>query len=125
MNWADHCRRRAAIDAVLDYARRHPAAGLPYDTVPAATQVFADRRQLLLALQYDWSQALWARIEVLSLAARGPALSDARELGRQAWQQCAAANPVLRRLLDDGREQLGAATRHESDLQVSELGVSA
>jgi hypothetical protein len=125
MNWVDHCRRRAAIDAVLDYARQHPTAGLPYDTVPAATQVFADRRQLLLALQYDWSQALWARIEVLSLAARGPALSDARELGRQAWQQCAAANPVLRRLLDDGREQLGAVTRHESDLQVSELGVSA
>jgi hypothetical protein len=125
MNWVDHCRRRAAIDAVLDYARQHPTAGLPYDTVPAATQVFADRRQLLLALQYDWSQALWARIELLSLAARGPARTDARELGRQAWRECAAANPVLRRLLDDGREQLGAATRRESDLLVSELGVPA
>jgi hypothetical protein len=124
MSWDDHYRRRAAIKAVLDYARAHPSAGLPYDHVPAAGREFADRQQLLLALQYDWSQALWARIELLSLAARGPALTDARELGRQAWRETAAANPVLRRLLDEGQAELGPATRREQDLLVSELGVS-
>jgi hypothetical protein len=119
MTWADQHRRRAAVNAVLDYARRHPTAGLPYDTVPAAKQEFADRRQLLLALQHDWSQALWARIEQLSLAVRGPALTDAKGLARQAWRECAIANPVLRRLLDEGQALLGTATRREQDLLVA------
>jgi hypothetical protein len=119
MSWADHYGRRTAIKAVLDYARQHPTAGLPYDAVPVAKQEFGNRQQLLLALQYDWSQVLWARIELLSRAVRGPALTDAKELARRAWQECAAANPVLRRLLDDGRALLGTATRREQDLLVT------
>jgi hypothetical protein len=119
MTWDDHFRRRAAIKAVLDHARRNPAAGLPYDSVPEAKQVFKNRRELLLALQYDWSQALWSRIELLSLDSRGPVLTDATEIARQAWQQSAAANPVLRRLLDEARSELGPAVRREQDLLVT------
>jgi hypothetical protein len=119
MSWDDHYKRRAALKAVLDYARRHPSAGLPYDSVPAAKQVFQSRHELLLALQYDWSQALWSRIELLSLESRGPALTDAREIAKQAWEQGASANPVLRRLLDGAKDELGSAVRREQDLMAS------
>ena len=117
MSWDDHYRRRAAIKAVLDYARQHPAAGLPYDSVPEATQVFRDRHQLVLALQYDWSQALWARIELLALDSQGTGLTDAAQLAQRAWQQCAATHPVLRRLLDLCRAELGpVATQREQEM---------
>ena len=46
MSWDDHYRRRAAIKAVLDYARQHPTAGLPYDSVPEAKQVRDARVEL-------------------------------------------------------------------------------
>jgi hypothetical protein len=52
------------------------------------------------ALQHQWSQALWARIERLSL---DPTISDAGELARRAWADCTVAFPMLRRLLDEGQ----------------------
>jgi hypothetical protein len=117
MGWDEYNRRRAAIKAVLGYAEQNPAAGLPYEALPAAHAVFRDRRELVLALQYDWSQALWARIELLSLDGTG--LVDARNLAQTAWSDCAARHPVLRRLLDDYRDELGPALLREQDLLLS------
>ena len=119
MSWDDYYRRRAAIKAVLAYAHQHPEAGVPFAAVPLAQQMFKNRHELVLALQYDWSRALWSRIELLSLQSRGPVLADAQDLARQAWDQAAAANPVLRRLLDGVRDELGSAGAREQDLLVT------
>jgi hypothetical protein len=120
MGWDEHRRRRAAIRAVLAEADRRPAAGLPFDAVPQATAVFRDRRELLFALHYDWSQALWARIESLALetAHEKRSLSDARALGERAWSECAARHPVLRRLLDEHSAELGLASRSAPDVML-------
>jgi hypothetical protein len=124
MGWDEHNRRRAAIKAVLGYAEQNPAAGLPYEALPAAHAVFRDRRDLVLALQHDWSQALWARIELLSLNTKS-APKDAADLARQAWAETAAKHPVLRRLLDEHRDDLGLAVTREDDLMVTaQLGLS-
>jgi hypothetical protein len=98
----DDERRRAAITSVLACARRAPQAGLPYEQLPSVTAVFADRRELLLALQYEWSRALWERIEVRSRAGGLPAA----EVAQPAWDDCATRHPVLRRLLDTYRDEL-------------------
>jgi hypothetical protein len=120
MSWDDHNRRRAAIKAVLAYAEKHPTRGLPHEHLAEAAANFSNRRELLLALQYDWSQALWARIELLSLDGnkkrRNAQLVDAGELARTAWSACAAQHPVLRRLLDTYRDELGPAVRREQDI---------
>jgi hypothetical protein len=121
MSWDDHNRRRAAIKSVLVYAEQNPAAGLPYENLPDVQENFRDRRELLLALQYDWSQALWARIELLSLDGghKGSKLSDAGELARAAWTDCSAKHPVLRRLLDTFRDELGPSTRREQEILIT------
>jgi hypothetical protein len=117
MSWDDCNRRRAAIKAVLAYATEHPAAGLPYDEVPQVREHFADRRQLVLALQYDWTQALWARIELLSLdGGRKGRFLEAKELAAKAWADCAARHPVLRRLLDTYRDEIGPHVLREQEL---------
>jgi hypothetical protein len=116
MSWEDHARRRAAIKSVLAYAQAHPAAGLPYEQVPEARQQFGSRRELLLALQYEWTQALWARIDLLSLESRDGALLDARKLGERAYAESAQRHPVLRALLDACRHELGPSARREQDM---------
>jgi hypothetical protein len=119
MSWDDHNRRRAALKSVLAYAESNPAAGLPYENLAHVRAEFSDRRELLLALQYDWSQALWARIELLSLdGGKNSRLTDAGDLGRTAWADCAAKHPVLRRLLDTYRDELGTATRREQEFMI-------
>jgi hypothetical protein len=89
---------------------------LPYDELPEVAAIFADRQELLLALQYDWSQALWARIELLSLDSK---LSDASALAQAAWTQCAQQHPVLRRLLDAHQVDLGTSGRREQEMMNS------
>jgi hypothetical protein len=116
MGWDEYRQRRDALKAVLAYAEANPTAALPFGELPQVANVFADRTELLLALQYDWSQALWARIELLSLDAR---LTDADELAQTAWLHCTAQHPVLRRLLDTYRDELGGATQREHDMMTS------
>jgi len=116
MSWDDYDRRRTAIKAVLAYATEHPAAGLPFEDLPEVRATFADRRELVLALQYHWTQALWARIELRSLDAGRGRLVDAQDLARAAWTDCAVAHPVLRRLLDCYRDELGPSLLREQEL---------
>ena len=124
MSWDDHNRRRAAIKSVLGHAEENPTAGLPFDVLPEVPATFSSRRELVLALQYDWSQALWARIELLSLDTRS-APKDAADLARTAWIDTARKHPVLRRLLDEHRDELGLATTREDDLMITaQLGLS-
>src|SRR4051812_49510297 len=108
MSWDDFDRRRAAIKSVLAYAAEHPAAGLPFEDLPEVRATFADRRELVLALQYHWTQALWARIELPSLDAGRGRLVDAQDLAPAAWNDCAVAHPVVPRPLYIYPPQAGA-----------------
>jgi hypothetical protein len=121
MTWDDYNRRRAALKSVLAYAEKNPSDGLPFEQLPEVRAEFRDRRELLLALQYDWSQALWARIELLSLehGRRNCALTDADDLAGRAWADSAARHPVLRRLLDTYRDELGPSSREKDMLAVA------
>ena len=99
MSWDDYRRRRAAIKLVLEHATAHPDDDLAYEGFAEVNSEFRSRNELVLALQYDWSQALWAQIELLTLdTSNGP--QDANEVCRQAWQATTTLRPTLRRLLD-------------------------
>jgi hypothetical protein len=111
MGWDDFARRRKAIMAVLDYATAHPSAGLPFDEVADVPNVFANRYELVLALQYKWRQALWSRLELLSLDGARTGFLEAKDLVKRAWDECAKAEPALRRLLDETAGDFGAALR--------------
>jgi hypothetical protein len=94
MSWSDYYRRRDAIDAVLERARRDPAAGLP---VTEVAEVFAGPAELLPALHHRWLRALTGRVEV-ALCEAG---ADPVDAVSAAWHATAAEHPVLRRLLDE------------------------
>lgn len=95
MSWHDFHQRQRAIAAVLDSARQNPAQAL--DQVPAP---FSDATELLRALQHKWTQQLIGRVDV-ALAETGDAPDGDRiQAVTEAWRSTAAANPVLRDLLD-------------------------
>ena len=123
MSWDDFTRRRKAILGVLDYAAQHPGCGLPFDEVPDVAAVFDDRYALVLALQYQWRQALWARLELLSLDTAKGGFVEAKDLVRRAWDECAKAQPVLRRLLDTSAAEFATSLRRalsdQDDLMTS------
>jgi hypothetical protein len=87
MGWADHYRRRDALDAVLRDARRDPSAPLIVDP-----DVFPTLNDLLLALDHRWQNKLTARMEAAALD--GPVDED------RVVVELAADEPVLRAVLD-------------------------
>ena len=87
MGWADHYRRRDALDAVLRDARHDPSAPLIVDP-----DVFSSVNELLLALDHRWQNKLTARMEAAALEGRVDEDSVTAEL--------AADEPVLRAVLD-------------------------
>jgi hypothetical protein len=97
MTWGDFRRRRAAIEEVLAHVERHPDADLPFESLPSVREYFADRGELLLALQYEWTHAVWAHVSALRL---DPLLQDPADVRREAWRRAAESLPSLRRLLD-------------------------
>ncbi len=86
MGWADHYRRRDALDAVLRDARRDPSAPLIVDP-----DVFPTLNDLLLALDHRWQNKLTARMEAAALD--GPVDED------RVIVELAADEPVLRAVL--------------------------
>lgn len=99
MSWDDYRRRRAALTLVLEHANAHPQDDLAYEGFAQVQAEFGSRIEVVLALQYTWSQALWAQLELLTLDTSGGP-HDVAEVCRQAWQATAALRPTLRRLLD-------------------------
>ncbi|ANZ35135.1 hypothetical protein BBK82_02665 [Lentzea guizhouensis] len=87
MTWANHYRRRDALDAVLHDARRDPSAPLIVDP-----DVFSSLDELLLALQHRWTNKLTARMETAALD--GPVDEE------RVTAELAADEPVLRAVLD-------------------------
>jgi hypothetical protein len=105
MSWGDLRRRRDAIAMVIEHARK-----LPEDEISVSAlgvhDVFSTRAELLLALQYDWSHAMWTQMQMLSLYPT-PAITDTASIAREAWRITAQLRPTLRALLD----------RYESELE--------
>lgn len=105
MSWTDYYRRRDAIDAVLDHARREPAptlssATLPFHQVPGVAEVFTGPDELLLALHHRWTLKLTGRVGLALAAAERDPRFDLVDGTAAAYREAAAENPVLRRLLD-------------------------
>ena len=109
MTWDEHRRRNAALDAVVLFAATYPDADLPLAEMPGLVALFGDRRGLVLALQHRWSQELWLRIQALD--SRSTTLKEGATHSVRAWQECAAANRVLRRLLDRHLPEFGDAAQ--------------
>ncbi|HET9138164.1 hypothetical protein [Actinophytocola sp.] len=125
MSWADFYRRRDALDAVLEHARREPDGPLPFAEVTGVTEVFGSRTELLLALHYRWLLALTGRLGVaLSDAEPGADRVDAVAAARRA---AATAHPVLRGLLDrhadEGDEAMATALAGERRLLALAAGL--
>ncbi|HEV2780750.1 MAG TPA: hypothetical protein VGX25_15275 [Actinophytocola sp.] len=97
MSWTDYYRRRDALAAVLEHARRNPAGDLPYDDV---SDVFASPEKLVLALHYKWLLALTGRVGVAQAEAERDHDIDPVDAVSAAWRSTAAEHPTLRRLLD-------------------------
>ena len=130
MSWDDFKRRRAAIAAVLAYADANPDADLAYTCLPEVSAEFGSRRELILALQYDWSLALWGQIETLSIESDNEPVMDSAKLVKAAWAAATKSHQTLRRLLDkhlnEAGELLHVALSRQSGLMVSaEIGQSA
>ncbi len=100
MSWTDFYRRRDALDAVLEHARRDPESPLPCPE--EAAEVFAGPEDLLLALHHKWIMKLTGRLGVaLTEASRDPG-ADQVDAVLAGWRATATEHPELRRLLDTG-----------------------
>ena len=105
MSWTDFYRRRDALDAVLEHARRNPEGGLP------TNDVFPSQANLLLALHHRWTMKLTGRLGVaLTEAGRDPDV-DLVDAVLAGWRATAAEHPTLRRVLDQGTAEHAEAMR--------------
>ena len=128
MSWNDYYQRRSAVEEVLRQAERDPQGPLPFAAVPGAAEVFANPTELLLALHYKWMQLLTGRIGIaLGDAERSPDVDRVEAVGT-AWREVAAANPVLRAVLQahltEGDQRLTAAIEREQRMLALAAGLA-
>jgi len=117
MSWNDFYRRREAINAVLAQAKRDPGGPLPFEDVPQVTEEFANRAELLLAIQHRWTQLLTGKLAVALDEAEHDPRVDGVQAVADSWRELAEQEPVLRRVLDvhgpDAEDALGEANDRE------------
>ncbi|WP_020657615.1 hypothetical protein [Amycolatopsis benzoatilytica] len=106
MSWTDFYRRREILEATVRQARRAPDAPLELDEIPGAADEFGTEENLLLALQYKWSQLLsgYLRAEFADPDEADDA-GDQVDAVTRAWRQAQHDHEDLRAVLD------GALTR--------------
>jgi hypothetical protein len=143
MSWSDFYRRRDAMDAVLEHARRDPEAMLPFAEVPEVAEIFAGPEELLLALHYRWTMRLTGRVSLAQAEAELDPRIDRVDAVAAAWRATAAEFPVLRGLLDanaglsgavlrpavEGEQRMlalaaGLAEPHESPQEITRIGAT-
>ncbi|HKN98065.1 MAG TPA: hypothetical protein VJX10_13170 [Pseudonocardiaceae bacterium] len=124
MSWADHYRRRDAIELVL-------ATGgdrLPYAELESVREAFPSREDLALAMQYRWTQALTGRLDVALTDAERSADVDHVGAVAEAWRATARRCPELRRLLDsywpEGGSRFREAVRAEQRMVALAAGLA-
>lgn len=110
MSWTDFHRRREVADAVLRRAARDPRGPLPFAEVPGARELFGTEEQLVLALQYRWSQVLGGHLRTEFESEP----EDHVDAVTRAWHEATRRNRTLRAVLD------AAAERHPALRRVQE-----
>jgi hypothetical protein len=108
MGWDDYYRRRDALDRVVERGELD---------VP---DLFDGPDELLLALHHRWSLRLAGRVELATLD------GDPVDAVGAAWRATAAAEPALRRLLDEhaDRPALRAVTMAEHRMLAAAAGLA-
>jgi hypothetical protein len=115
MGWIDFYRRYGVLNAVVEHAGRNPAATLPFDEIPGATDVFAEPAELLKALHHRWFMALTGRVETALAEADNDPGIDPVDAVTGAWRSTATWHDVLRRLLDANIDEYEPAMRAALD----------
>lgn len=103
MSWNDFYRRQDILEAALSQAGRNPSRPLSLTEISGATQYFASEEELLLALQYKWTQLLSGRLraELADPDYAGEAIAiDRVDAVTRAWNRTVAGHGTLRAVLD-------------------------
>ena len=109
MSWTDHYRRQEILEATLRHAGREPAAPLQLAEIPGAEDEFGTEENLLLALQYKWTQLLTGRLRAeVADPDDADGFGDRVDAVTRAWRRTVAEHETLRAVLDAGLE------RHDS-----------
>lgn len=125
MSWTDFYRRQEILDATVRLAARNPGAPLPLDEVPGAEEHFGTEENVLLALQYKWTQALTGRLRAeVADPDDADGLGDHVDAVTRAWRAVVEEHGTLRAVLDGGFERHASLRRmHEGELRM--LAVTA
>ncbi|MFF4601002.1 hypothetical protein [Amycolatopsis sp. NPDC001319] len=117
MSWTDFYRRREILEAAVRHAQRTPGEPFVLTEIPGAIDVFGCEENLLLALQYKWTQVLGGHLRA-ELAdpedAAADGVGDQVDTVARAWRRAQSEHETLRAVLD------GALTRHPSLVNLHE-----
>ncbi|ONI93002.1 hypothetical protein ALI22I_00700 [Saccharothrix sp. ALI-22-I] len=122
MGWVDYYRRRAVLQAALRQVARD--GELSFDRVDGAVGVFSGLAELVLALHHRWSLLLLGRVELAFAEAREG--EDPADVVSRAWLALAAAEPVLRAVLDahERRPTMASALARENRMLALNAGLA-
>ncbi|MDT8914422.1 hypothetical protein [Amycolatopsis sp. PS_44_ISF1] len=126
MSWTDFYRRREILEAAIRHAGRAPGEPLMLEEIPGAADVYGSEDNLLLAMQYKWSQLLGGHLRA-ELADPADAEADAMDRDQvdavsRAWRRAQSDNEALRAVLDGAQERCPALARqHEGELRMLAL----
>jgi hypothetical protein len=123
MSWTRFYQRRHAMEAALTHATRNPGE-LPYSEHPLVQAAFDSRTDLVLALQYRWTQQLNGRLQ-LALDEADQNDIDRVEAVSEAWARTAEANSVLRRVLDENLDSEEPAIKQAREAEARDLALAA
>jgi hypothetical protein len=114
MGWTDFYRRRDALNGVIESGKL------------SAPEPFRGPTEVLLALHHRWSLQLTGRVELAASTDDTDTPDDPVDAVGAAWREAAAANPGLRRLLDEyaNHPALRAATRSEYQMLARATGLA-
>lgn len=125
MSWNDFYQRRDILEAALRQWGRNPSSPLSLDEIPGATKYFASEEEILLALQYKWTQVLGGqlRAELADPDYAGEELAiDRVDAVTRAWNRAVAEHATLRAVLDAAVDRCPALIpSHEAELRTLAL----
>ncbi|MGW4484477.1 hypothetical protein ACWEOE_11620 [Amycolatopsis sp. NPDC004368] len=125
MSWSDFYRRREILEAAVRHAKRTLGEPLALAEIPGAEDAFGCEENLLLALQYKWTQVLggYLRAELADpedAAAEG--VGDQVDTVARAWRRARAEHETLRAVLDGALPRYPALlAQHEGELRMLAL----
>lgn len=125
MSWTDFYRRQEILEAAIRQGGRNPGEPLPLEEIPGAEDHFGSEENLLLALQYKWTQLLGGalRAEVAD-PDEADGFGDQVDAVTRAWTRVRGEHSHLRAVLDGAVGRCPALTPlHEGELRM--LAVTA